>query len=92
MISRWQKQIDEHEVELKEMIDAFTDEQMDSLRTTIEYFGGRSYSKDVFNKSTLLTDAYERTTEFSRKKHPVGPKGRDGRTEVISQLKLMLQK
>jgi hypothetical protein len=50
-----QKQIDEHEAELKQMIDALTDEQMESLRTTVEYLWGKSYSKEVFNKSTLLT-------------------------------------
>jgi len=49
-----QKQIDEHEVELKQMIDALTDEQMESLRNTVEYLWGKSYSKEVFNKSTLL--------------------------------------
>ena len=49
-----QKQIDEHEVELTEMIDALTAEQMESLRTTIEYLWGKSYSKDMFNKSTAF--------------------------------------
>jgi len=50
-----QKQIDEHEVELTQMINALTADQMESLRTTIEYLWGKSYSKKVFNKSTLLT-------------------------------------
>jgi hypothetical protein len=33
---------------------------MESLRTTIEYLWGKSYSKDVFNNSTLLTLMRER--------------------------------
>jgi hypothetical protein len=48
-------EIDEHEAEFKQMIDALTDKQMESLRTTVEYLWGKSYSKEVFNKSTLLT-------------------------------------
>ncbi len=48
------KQIDEHEVELTDMIEVLTAEQMESLRTTVEYLWGKSYSKEVFNKSTLL--------------------------------------
>lgn len=55
LISSLQKQIDEHEVELIEMIEALTAEQMESLRISIEYLWGRAYSKEVFNKSTLLT-------------------------------------
>ncbi len=50
-----QKQIEEHEVELTQMIDALTDDQMESLRTTVEYLWEKSYNKTVFNKSTLLT-------------------------------------
>ncbi len=50
-----QKQIEEHEVELIQMIDALTDDQMESLRTTVEYLWEKSYSNTVFNKSTLLT-------------------------------------
>ena len=55
LIPSLQKQIDEHEEELTEMISGLTAEQMESLRTTVEYLWGKSYSKDVFNKSTLLT-------------------------------------
>jgi hypothetical protein len=55
LIVSLQKQIDEHEVELKEMIDGLTEEQMETLRTTTEHLWGRAYSQDVFNKSTLLT-------------------------------------
>jgi len=54
LIPSLQKQIDEHEEELTEMISGLTAEQMESLRTTIEYLWGKSYSKDVFNKSTIL--------------------------------------
>jgi len=88
-----QKQIDEHEVELKEMIDAFTGEQMESLRTTIEYLWGRSYSKDVFNKSTLLTLMKEKLN-FRQRDIQLGKREgiTEGRTEVISELKLILQK
>ncbi|MCP3931355.1 MAG: hypothetical protein GY705_19895 [Bacteroidetes bacterium] len=50
-----QKQIEEHEVELTQMIDALTDDQMESLRTTVEYLWEKSYNKTMFNKSTLLT-------------------------------------
>jgi hypothetical protein len=49
------QQIDTHEAELTQMIEALTADQMESLRTTIEYLWGKSYSKEVFNKSTLLT-------------------------------------
>ncbi len=84
-----QKQIDEHEVELKEMIDALTDDQMESLRTTIEYLWGRSYSKNVFNKSTLLTLMRE---EMNFRQKDIQLAKRAGKTEVISELKLMLQK
>jgi predicted transposase YdaD len=48
------QQIDEHESALTQMIEALTDEQMESLRTTVEYLWGKSYSKEAFNKSTLL--------------------------------------
>jgi hypothetical protein len=49
-----QKQIDSHEPELTNLIESLTAEKMESLRTTIEYLWGKSYSKQVFNKSTLL--------------------------------------
>ncbi|MCK5525415.1 MAG: hypothetical protein KAI83_19980, partial [Thiomargarita sp.] len=49
-----QKQIDEHEKELNQMIDTLSAAQMESLRTTVEYLWRKSYSKKVFNKSTLL--------------------------------------
>jgi hypothetical protein len=50
-----QKQIDEHEVELTQMIEAFTDEQMESMRTTVEYLWGKSDNKETLNQSSLLT-------------------------------------
>jgi hypothetical protein len=49
------QQIDEHEVELTEMIEALTDEQLETLRTTVDILWGKSYTNEVFNKSTLLT-------------------------------------
>ena len=49
------EQIDAHEEKLAQMIETLTAEQMDSLRTTIKYLWEKSYSKDGFNKSTLLT-------------------------------------
>jgi len=54
-IQHLRQQIDAHEVELTEMIEALTDAQLESLRTTVEYLWGKSYSNKVFNKSTLLT-------------------------------------
>ncbi len=77
-----QKQIDEHEVELKQMIDALTDDQMESLRNTVEYLWGKSYSKEVFNKSTLLTLMREQLN-FRQKDIQWGI--REGRTEGISE-------
>ena len=54
LVPSLQTQIDEHEVELNQMIDALSASQMESLRTTVEYLWGKSYSEEVFNKSTLL--------------------------------------
>ena len=48
------EQIDSHEEELTQMIKTLTPAKMDSLRTTVEYLWGKSYSKDIFNQSTLL--------------------------------------
>jgi len=36
------------------MIENLTAEQLETLRITIEYLWGRSYTKKVFNNSTLL--------------------------------------
>ena len=83
-----QKQIDEHEVELTQMIDTLTDDQMESLRTSVEYLWEKSYSKNEFNKSTLLTLMIKRLN--SRQKD-IQWGQREGRTEVISVLKLMLR-
>ncbi len=44
------QQIDAHEVELNQMIDGLTADQMESLRTTVEDLWGKSYSKEVFKK------------------------------------------
>ncbi len=49
-----QKQIDNHEEELINLIESLSAEKMESLRTTVEYLWGKSYSKQVFNQSTLL--------------------------------------
>ncbi|MEK8019053.1 MAG: hypothetical protein VSS75_019460 [Candidatus Parabeggiatoa sp.] len=95
-----EKQIDEHEVELTQMIDGLTADQMESLRTTVENLWGKSYSKEVFNKSTLLKlmreqlNFRQRDIEFAlREGRSEGrTEGKtEGRTEVISVLKLMLQ-
>jgi hypothetical protein len=78
MMHSLQKQIDEHEVELTEMIKTLTAEQMESLRTTVEYLWGKSYSKDVFNKSTLLTLMRE---QLNFRKKDIQWGRREGRTE-----------
>ena len=77
-----QKQIDEHEVELKQMIDALTDDQMESLRTTVEYLWGKSYNNKVFNKSTLLTLMRE---ELNFRQKDIQCAFREGRTDGISE-------
>jgi hypothetical protein len=59
-IASIQKQIDRHEEELSQMIEALSAEQMDSLRTTDEYLWGKSYSKKVFNQSNLVKLMRER--------------------------------
>jgi len=53
-ISSIRQQIDDHEEALISMIESLTANQLETLRITIEYLWGRSYSKEVFNKSTLL--------------------------------------
>ncbi|EDN71515.1 hypothetical protein BGP_0900 [Beggiatoa sp. PS] len=91
-----QQQIDEHEVELNQMIEALTAEQMETLRTTIEYLWGKSYSKDVFNQSTLLKLMREQLN-FRQKDIQWGQReGRseglsEGRTEGINAANRMLQ-
>jgi K+ transporter len=95
-----QKQIEEHEVELTQMIDALTDDQMESLRTTVEYLWEKSYNKTVFNKSTLLT-LMKKQLNFRLKDIQWGrSEGRtEGRTEErakrtakeVSVFQLMLQ-
>jgi hypothetical protein len=86
------KQIDEHEVELNDMIEALTAVQMESLRTTVEYLWEKSYSKEVFNKSTLLKLMKEKLN-FRQRDIQLGQnKGQNKvRAEVINRLKLMLQ-
>ena len=88
-----QKQIEEHEVELTQMIDALTDDQMESLRTTVEYLWEKSYSKTVFNKSTLLT-LMKKQLNFRQKDIQWGlTKGIAKRTaKEVSVFQLMLQK
>jgi hypothetical protein len=48
------QQIDENEAALTSMIENLTATQLETLRITVEYLWGKSYSEDVFNKSTLL--------------------------------------
>ncbi|RKZ70687.1 MAG: hypothetical protein DRR19_33225 [Candidatus Parabeggiatoa sp. nov. 1] len=86
------QQIDEHEAELTEMIMALTAEQMESLRTVIEYLWGKSYSKDVFNQSTLLKLMREQLNFRQRDIQWGRTEGRDeGLAKGISVAKLMLQ-
>ncbi|RKZ76483.1 MAG: hypothetical protein DRR19_28610 [Candidatus Parabeggiatoa sp. nov. 1] len=53
-------QIDDHEAALTKMIESLTPAKLESLRTTVEYLWGKSYSKKVFNQSTLLKLMKER--------------------------------
>ncbi len=53
-------QIDDHEPALTKMIESLTPAKLESLRTTVEYLWGKSYSKKVFNQSTLLKLMRER--------------------------------
>jgi hypothetical protein len=48
------QQIHENEEALTKMIDGLSEEKIESLRTIVEYMWQKSYSKEVFNKSTLL--------------------------------------
>ena len=83
-----QQQIDDHEVELSQMIDGLTASQLESLRTTIEYLWGKSYSKEVFNKSTLLMLMRE---QLNFRQRDIQWGRTEGRAEVISVLKQMVQ-
>lgn len=73
------------------MIEALTANQMENLRTTVEYLWGKNYSRDVFNKSTLLKlmkelNFRQRDIEWGR------VEGRDeGRTEGINVLLKLMQ-
>ena len=96
LIPSLQQQMDEHEVELTQMIDALTAVQMESLRTTIEYLWGKSYSKNILNKSTLLTLMKEqlnlRQKDIDWGHREGRTEGRtEGRIEVLNELQLMLQ-
>jgi len=90
------QQIDEHEVELTEMIEALTADQMESLRTTVEYLWGKSYNKQMFNKSILLTLMREQLN-FRQKdiqwglREGISEGITEGRSEVINALQLMLR-
>ncbi|MEN8216828.1 MAG: hypothetical protein ABFS56_10730 [Pseudomonadota bacterium] len=53
-IENIRQQIDKNEEALTEMIEGITEDQLESLRTIVAYLWERSYSGDVFNKSTLL--------------------------------------
>jgi hypothetical protein len=48
------QQIDDNEAGLSSMIERLTADQLEILRLSVEYLWARSYSKEVFNKSTLL--------------------------------------
>ncbi len=48
------QQIDDNEAGLTSMIERLTADQLEILRLSVEYLWARSYSKEVFNKSTLL--------------------------------------
>lgn len=76
------QEIDEHEVELTQMIEALTANQVENLRTTVEYLWGKNYSRDVFNKSTLLKLMKEQLNFRQRDIEWGRVEGRDeGRTE-----------
>jgi hypothetical protein len=66
------------------MIECLTASQIDSLRTTIEYLWGKSYSKQMFNKSTLLTLMRER---LDLRQDDI----RLGRTENQAEIKTLLK-
>jgi len=51
-LSSIRQQIDDHEAALTSMIDSLTAKQLETLRITIEYLWGRSYSEQVFNQSS----------------------------------------
>ncbi|RKZ76482.1 MAG: hypothetical protein DRR19_28605 [Candidatus Parabeggiatoa sp. nov. 1] len=59
-ISSLKAQIDNHEPALTKMIESLTPAKMESLRMTVEYLWGKSYSKADFNQSTLLELMKER--------------------------------
>jgi len=86
------QEIDEHEVELTQMIDALTANQMKNLRATVEYLWGKKYSQDVFNKSTLFKLMKEQLNFRQRDVEWGRVEGRDeGRTEGISVLLKLMQ-
>jgi hypothetical protein len=53
-LSSIRQQIDDHEAALTSMIESLTAKQLETLRITIEYLWGRSYTDKVFNQSSLL--------------------------------------
>ena len=90
------QEIDEHEVELTQMIDALTANQMKNLRATVEYLWGKKYSQDVFNKSTLFKLMKEQLNFRQRDVEWGREEGRDegrteGRTEGMSVLLKLMQ-
>ena len=100
LVPSLQTQIDEHEAELNQMIETLTASQMDSLRNIVEYLWGKSYSKEVFNKSTLLKLMRERLNlrqkdiDWGRREGRAEgmEKGIEkGRTEGMNVAKRMLQ-
>ncbi len=71
------------------MIEALTANQMENLRTTVEYLWGKNYSRDVFNKSTLLKLMKEQLNFRQRDIEWGRVEGRDEGINVL--LKLMQQ-
>ncbi len=90
------QEIDEHEVELTQMIEGLTANQMENLRTTVEYLWRKKYSKEVFNKSTLLKlmkkqlNFRQRDVEWGRVEGRVEGRTK-GRAEGISVLLKLMQ-
>jgi len=85
------QQIDEHEEELTQMIDGLTADQLESLRTSVEYLWKKSYSDKVFNKSTLLKLMREQLN-FRQRDIDLGLReGRtEGKTEAMNAAKRLL--
>jgi hypothetical protein len=82
------QEIDEHEVALTQMINGLTAEQVESLRTSVEYLWGKSYSDKVFNKSNLLKLMREQLN-FRERDIELGRT--EARSQAMKAAKQMLQ-